>query len=116
MLRRAGRETFASTLTGLGERSHLLTAEIDLTAHINDIVWAQSRLGDQPIQTFTQPVVISSQIIIPTTHIQCSEAPFFKEAATRAKEQGFRYHDLLSAGHEAMITRPEELAQILLQV
>ena len=201
VLRKAGRETFAPTLTGLGERSHSLNAEIDLSTHISDvaavleyedlngvvlvghsyggmvisgvaekagprlshlvyldafvpedgkalqdyapvlrtradgwripvpngprgfgvtdeddIAWVQSRLGDQPIRTFTQPIALSSQILIPKTYIQCSEAPFFKEAAKRAKEKGFRYHDLLSAGHDAMITRPEDLAQILLQI
>ena len=82
----------------------------------DDIAWVQSRLGDQPIRTFTQPIVLSSQILIPKTFIQCSEAPFFKEAATRAKENGFGYHDLMSAGHDAMITQPEALGQILLQV
>ncbi len=201
VLRKAGRETHAPTLTGLGERSHSLNAEIDLSTHISDVMavleyenlngvilvghsyggmvisgvaekagprlshlvyldaflpedgkalkdyapvpetradgwripapsgprgfgvtneddiaWAQSRLGDQPIKTFTQSVALSSQIDIPGTYIQCSEAPFFKDAATRAKKKGFRYHDLLSAGHDAMITQPEDLAQILLQV
>lgn len=201
VLRKAGRETFAPTLTGLGERSHSLNAEIDLSTHVSDveavlkyeglngvvlvghsyggmvisgvaeklgtclshlvyldaflpedgkalkdyapvprtradgwripapsgprgfgvndeddIAWVQSRLGDQPIKTFTESVTLSSEIDIPKTYIQCSEAPFFKEAATRAKEKGFRYHDLLSAGHDAMITQPEDLAKILLHV
>lgn len=201
VLRAAGREAFAPTLTGLGERSHLLNAEIDLATHINDvaavleyedlkgivlvghsyggmvisgvaekdgprvshlvyldaflpedgkalkdyapvprtradgwrippmggarsfgvtdkddITWVQSHLGDQPIRTFTQPVTLSPQARIPKTYIQCTEAPPFKEAATRAKEKGYRYHALLSAGHDAMITQPKELAEILLQV
>ena len=201
VLRGAGRETFAPTLTGLGERAHLLNAEIDVATHISDIAavleyenlngvvlvghsyggmvisgvaekagarvshlvyldaflpedgkalkdyapvprtradgwripplgppaafgvtnkddiaWVQSRLGDQPIRTFTQPVTLSPQIRIPKTYIQCTESRPFKEAATRAKEKGYRYHALPSAGHDAMITQPKELAQILLQV
>lgn len=37
-LRRAGHEVYAPTLTGLGERSHLIRPEIDLQTHIHDVV------------------------------------------------------------------------------
>jgi pimeloyl-ACP methyl ester carboxylesterase len=37
-LRRGGHEVFAPTLTGLGERSHLLRAGTDLKTHIADVV------------------------------------------------------------------------------
>jgi pimeloyl-ACP methyl ester carboxylesterase len=37
-LRRDGHAVFAPTLTGLGERSHLLRPGIDLTTHVADIV------------------------------------------------------------------------------
>jgi pimeloyl-ACP methyl ester carboxylesterase len=37
-LRAAGHEAFTPTLTGLGERSHLLTPDVDLNTHILDIV------------------------------------------------------------------------------
>ncbi|MGN6748919.1 MAG: alpha/beta fold hydrolase [Xanthobacteraceae bacterium] len=37
-LRRDGHVVFTPTLTGLGERSHLLSADIDLGTHIADIV------------------------------------------------------------------------------
>src|SRR5262245_52181956 len=38
LLRAAGHDVFAPTLTGLGERSHLLTRDVDLDTHITDIV------------------------------------------------------------------------------
>src|SRR5262249_39838096 len=38
LLRAAGQEIFTPTLTGLGERSHLANPDIDLNAHIQDIV------------------------------------------------------------------------------
>jgi len=38
MLRRAGHDVFAPTLTGLCERSHLLTPAIDVDTHILDVV------------------------------------------------------------------------------
>lgn len=37
-LEAAGHVVYAPTLTGLGERSHLLSAEVDLDMHIRDIV------------------------------------------------------------------------------
>jgi pimeloyl-ACP methyl ester carboxylesterase len=38
LLRAAGHQVFTPTLTGLGERAHLLAPEIDLATHIKDIV------------------------------------------------------------------------------
>jgi pimeloyl-ACP methyl ester carboxylesterase len=48
VLIRAGHRVFAPTLTGLGERSHLYDAEINLTVHIEDVskVLHYERLGD----------------------------------------------------------------------
>ena len=37
-LRAAGHEVYTPTLTGLGERSHLLSPEVNLSLHIQDIV------------------------------------------------------------------------------
>ena len=36
-LRDAGHEVFTPTLTGLGERNHLLTPDVDLATHIADV-------------------------------------------------------------------------------
>ncbi|WP_234149702.1 alpha/beta fold hydrolase [Sphingobium sufflavum] len=38
LLARQGHDVYAPTLTGLGERSHLLRPDIDLDFHINDVV------------------------------------------------------------------------------
>ena len=38
LLERQGHKVFAPTLTGLGERSHLLRAEINVSTHITDVV------------------------------------------------------------------------------
>jgi pimeloyl-ACP methyl ester carboxylesterase len=37
-LRKAGHEVYAPTLTGIGERKHLLSREIDLDTHIEDVI------------------------------------------------------------------------------
>lgn len=201
LLRAAGHQVFTPTLTGLGDRAHLLNADVDLELHIKDlaallefedlqnvtlvghsyggmviagvtaragarlsrlvyldaflpengkavkdyttlvparddgwrvpppgppsafgvtnerdIAWMVPRLGDQPLKTFTQPVNIAERLgsQLPSTFIQCTKAPFFAEAAERAKRQGFSYRALFSAGHDAMVTQPQALAKILL--
>lgn len=38
MLEQAGHEVYTPTLTGLGERSHLLTKEVNLATHISDVI------------------------------------------------------------------------------
>ena len=38
ILRSAGHEVYTPTLTGLGERSHLLSVDVDLDTHITDVV------------------------------------------------------------------------------
>lgn len=202
LLRARGHEVATPTLTGLGERAHLLTADVDLDTHIKDVTsvleyedlesvvlvghsyggmviagaadkagpriaqlvyldaflpengkslrdyagqlpptsadgwrvpppggpagwgvtdprdtaWMNDRLGPQPLKTFTQPVQLSAGTLPATKQafIQCSAAPFFAEAGERAKRQGFRYRALLSAGHDAMISQPRQLASLLL--
>jgi pimeloyl-ACP methyl ester carboxylesterase len=37
LLRAAGHEVFTPSLTGLGERTHLLTPEVGLTTHVHDV-------------------------------------------------------------------------------
>ena len=48
ILRARGHEVFTPTLTGLGERSHLLSREIDMNTHVTDIanVIVCEELGD----------------------------------------------------------------------
>ena len=57
LLRQAGHEVFAPTLTGLGERAHLMSDAIDLHTHIQDIlgVLQWEELADVVLWTLTQP-------------------------------------------------------------
>ena len=53
---------------------------------------------------------------IAKTYLQCTKATFFEESGERAKRRGFRYRELFSAGHDAMITMPKELVNLFLEV
>jgi pimeloyl-ACP methyl ester carboxylesterase len=203
LLQDGGHRVFAPTLTGLGERGHLLSPAIDLTTHVQDITavleyedlrevilvghsyggmvisgvaetatrrlaqlvyldaflpqdgkaikdyaplnptredgwrvpvpgmpprfgvtdkddvaWMEARLGDHPAKTFADSLKLSADKTAMLGHsfIQCTKAPFFSEAAERAKREGFRFRELFAAGHDAMITQPRALADILLDL
>lgn len=202
LLAGAGHRVLTPTLTGLGERAHLLSPSLDLTTHIGDVVavleyedlhdvtlvghsyggmvitgvedrvggrlahlvyldaflpepgkaladyaplpptredgwrvpppgapprfgvtderdvaWMDARLGDQPLRTFTERLTASPRSTQPRhSFIQCTAASFFAEAARRAKQWGFETRELAEAGHDAMITRPEALARLLVEL
>jgi pimeloyl-ACP methyl ester carboxylesterase len=83
-----------------------------------DVAWVQARLGDQPLKTLTQPIRIAGDrpLTLPRTFIQCTQTPWFAEAGARAKQNGFTYRELFTAGHDAMITQPAGLARLLLEL
>jgi pimeloyl-ACP methyl ester carboxylesterase len=202
LLQDRGHRVFTPTLTGLGERAHLLSPAVDLATHIQDVTamldcedlrevtlvghsyggmviagvaeksarrltqlvyldaflpqdgkaikdyaplnparedgwrvpvpgmpprfgvtdkddetWMEARLGDHPSKTFTDSLQLSAEkTAMRRSYIQCTKAPFFSEAAERAKREGFGFRELFVAGHDAMITQPGALAAILLDL
>ncbi|WP_210479580.1 alpha/beta fold hydrolase [Naasia sp. SYSU D00948] len=203
ILRAEGHQVFTPTLTGLGDRAHLLTPDVDLSTHVRDLTalleyedlrdavlvghsyggmvitgavaqspdrvaqlifldaflpeegkaladyaplppasadgwripppvtaaqfgvtdetdaaWVDRRLGDHPLKTFTEPLPSSTGVpqSVERSFIRSTDTPWFVEAGERARRHGFRYRELLSAGHDAMLTRPRELATVLLEL
>jgi pimeloyl-ACP methyl ester carboxylesterase len=84
----------------------------------DDIAWMTARFGDQPLATFTEQVQARQQH--PTrphaSFIQCTETPWFAEAAERARQRNYGYYELFTAGHDAMVTKPRALAKLLLDI
>ena len=200
LLRAAGHAVLTPTLTGLGDRAHLLNPGIDLDTHIQDVAallefedlqevvlvghsyggmvisgvaakararlsqlvyldallpengkaatdyitldpakddawrvpppgppsafgvtndrdaeWMARRLRDQPRKTFTQPIRLAggNGTWLPSTFIQCTDLPFAAAAGMRAKRLGYSYRALFAAGHDAMVTQPLALANML---
>jgi len=83
-----------------------------------DVEWMRTRVGDQPLKTFTQAVQQSAPRLSPDrqSYIQCTKAPFFLEAGARAKQRGARYRELMTGGHDVMITQPTALARSLIEL
>ncbi len=211
LLRAAGHEVYTPTLTGLGERVHLLSPAIDLDTHAHDVLgmleceqlrevilvghsyggmvitavaeqaaerlthlvyldafvpqngqclldflppqaraqtlararaegegwrlpaqqeqqpfgvtdpadadWLRGKLSAHPVKTFEQPIQLTNSLAsaIPRTFINCTATGWFTSFAERARwESGWRYYEL-HTGHDAMVTAPQELVDILLR-
>ena len=85
-----------------------------------DAAWVRARLVPQPFQTFTQPLRLTNPdgFAGPKTFVACVGAPAagWRDAMTERvrDESGWRYREL-ATGHDAMVTVPRELADLLLE-
>ena len=88
--------------------------------------WVLRSVTLQPLKTLEQPLHLKNQAIVeavPRTHIDCTSSSFFFSLmrhllAPRAlppNKAGWRLRQLPTA-HDAMITMPRELADLLLEV
>jgi len=78
--------------------------------------WVGDRLTPQPLRTFTEPLSLSSEPPVRRTYIRCTQGPMtasFAGFAQRFRDTaGWDVVDFAS-GHDAMITRPLDLAALL---
>src|SRR5262249_44363106 len=95
-----------------------------------DRSWVLSKVTPQPLKTLVQPLHLKNPAIVsakPRTHIACTGDAFFfsllrnmlrhilARRALPPREAGWRLRQLPTA-HDAMITMPRELADLLLEV
>ncbi|GJF03502.1 MULTISPECIES: alpha/beta fold hydrolase [Pseudonocardia] len=86
-----------------------------------DIAWLKSTLSDQPVDCLRQRVKIINPAadLIPRTHIHCTVTPEgFERRPVPAVQPNGSPADVreLPTGHDCMITMPEELAEILIEL
>ena len=90
-------------------------------AGADDVAWVRPRLTPQPFKTFTQPLRLQNAAGFtgPKTFVACTEAPraTWRDEMTGCAraEHGWRYREL-ATGHDAMITAPRALADLLLEI
>ena len=83
--------------------------------------WVQERLTPHPYSTYEDPPASSSttqSAYIPRTYIHCTLGPlslWMEPFAARARKLKWNVHTM-AAGHDVMITHPNELAEILLRI
>ncbi len=85
-----------------------------------DLVWVRPRMNAHPLKTKTDPVHISDPRAarIPRTFVYCNDpavGPFGQFADRVREDESWAYFEL-ATGHDAMITAPEEVADLLLQL
>lgn len=95
-------------------------AAFGITA-VEDVAWVCTKLVPQPFKTLTQPLRLThpAGFVGPKTFIACVATPAadWRDAMIeRARtEPGWHYREL-ATGHDAMITAPQELTDLLLDV
>lgn len=86
-----------------------------------DLAWLQSKLTSHPLNTWETPLLFANPAAhsIPRTFISCTEIPLSEDEIaaeeTKHAKLGWSFRHI-PTGHDAMITAPEELARLLLDL
>ncbi|MFG1709452.1 alpha/beta fold hydrolase [Nonomuraea sp. M3C6] len=82
-----------------------------------DLDWLTPRLTPHPWLTYTEPLRLTGKgEQVPAAFIECTDwMRVFTPQAERAAARGWPVHEI-ATGHEAMVTAPDQLAAVLLQV
>lgn len=90
-------------------------AEVYGVTDPEDLAWLRSKLTPTPLSTHEEPLVAPAGRAedVPRTYVSCTDYDAFRDAAERAQRAGLDYHELRT-GHDAMVTAPDDLSEILL--
>jgi pimeloyl-ACP methyl ester carboxylesterase len=80
-----------------------------------DLRWLGARLTPHPWLTYTEPLRLRNNgDVVPAVFVECVDwMRVFHTHAERAAARGWAVHEVMT-GHEAMVTAPEKLADVLL--
>ena len=84
----------------------------------DDLAWASANVTPQSLRTLTEAVRVGESVAhIPRTYIACTafDGPFAPAVQRARTEPGWQYREL-ATGHDAMLTAPAELAEVLLEL
>jgi pimeloyl-ACP methyl ester carboxylesterase len=85
----------------------------------DDLRWMVPRMTPQPLRPMQEPIVTGRAAArLPRTFIHCRFKPAgdtFAPAAAQARREGWRVREL-DVGHDAMVTAPREVADLLLEL
>jgi pimeloyl-ACP methyl ester carboxylesterase len=82
-----------------------------------DLDWLTPRLTPQPWATYAEAIQLSEAAArVPGVFVECVDwQRVFQKHADRARAKGWPVYDF-PTGHEAMVTMPAELTQLLLEI
>jgi len=84
----------------------------------DDVAWVERRMTPHPLTTYSLPSVLKNPIGngVPATYIRCT-APAYANTASSAEyaksRPDWQYLEI-ATGHDAMVTKPAELTEMLL--
>lgn len=81
-----------------------------------DLAWLREHLTPTTLRTHEEPVRAPADHAkdLPRTYIACTDYETFQPMAQKAQAAGLDYHEL-ETGHDAMVTAPTQLADLLLE-
>jgi hypothetical protein len=83
----------------------------------DDVAWVGQKLVPHPAKTILTPLrlVNPKARSLARTFVYCNRPAMglFEASAAKARAAGWRYHEL-ATGHDAMVTAPKEVADLLL--
>lgn len=82
----------------------------------SDLEWLSPRLTPHPWRAYSEPLTLSGVAdSVPAAYIECTDwMRVFQPQAQRAADRGWPVYDL-ATGHEAMVTAPQALAELLVK-
>ena len=83
-----------------------------------DVVWLQTRLVYKPVLTFEEKLHLERPDVvhaIPAAFIRCTQFPYLAVYEEKAHALGWPIFEI-DSGHDAMLTAPEALSNILFQI
>lgn len=85
-----------------------------------DVAWVQARLTAQPAATYFQPIRLDNRlgVGIRRSYVACQSPrlPVFDSTKARIRADASWIYQELQTGHDAMITSPDRLAKLLIQL
>jgi pimeloyl-ACP methyl ester carboxylesterase len=83
-----------------------------------DAAWLRARLSAHPLATLAQPVrrADPAAAALPRTYVACTATGWFAASAARARAEGGWGYRELAAVHDAMVTAPQALTDVLLEI
>ncbi len=83
----------------------------------DDARWLQEKMVPTPLYTHEESLHAPDERRkgLPQAYISCRQYEVFKPMAQKARREGIRYYEL-DTGHDAMVTAPDELTNILLDI
>jgi len=116
------RATFVARAGGDGRLTPRPQAHPWGITRAEDAAWVNSKMTPHPIKAFSDPVRVADpdRFVGRRTFVLCTEGkgPASAEVQTAARvqaEPGWRYREM-TTGHDAMVTMPRDLAEILLEL